>query len=115
MDRLKSIETTLELLSKSEKKQLTQYVNSNSKSHGKQTEKENQGLDNLSDIKRNLFGGSEEEGQQEHLFERKTVCDDKRPTKGNTKRTKKLINDIKQEKIASESKSKAAASKKLLK
>ena len=112
---MKSIETTLELLSKSEKKQLTQYVNSNSKSHEKQTEKEYQDLDNLSDIKRNFFGVSEKEEQQEHLFERKIACADKKPTKGSTKRTKKLINDIKQEKIASKSESKAAASKKLLK
>lgn len=59
MDRLKSIETTLELLSKSEKKQLSLYVNSSSKSCGRQLEKENVGLENLSDIKRNLFGGNE--------------------------------------------------------
>lgn len=39
-------------------------------------EKENVGLENLSDIKRNLFGRNEGEEPQGHLFERKTVDDD---------------------------------------
>ena len=92
MDRLKSIETTLELLSKSEKKQLSQYVNSNSKSHGRQLEKENVGLENLSDIKRNLFGRDEAQEPEEPLFEKKPAGSDKRPAESNTKRAQKLIN-----------------------
>lgn len=92
MERLKSIETTLDLLSKSEKKQLSQYVNSNSKSQVKYMEKENIGLDNLSDIKRNLFGSKEGEEPQGHLHEREIGIDDRKQSKSNTKRAKKLIN-----------------------
>lgn len=78
-------------------------------------EKENVGLENLSDIKRNLFGGKEEEEPREHLFEVKAADDDKKPTKSNSKRARKLIDEVKQEKIASKNELKATNSKKLLK
>jgi hypothetical protein len=62
IERLKTIETTLDLLSKSSKKQLNHYVSSHSKS--RTGEKENLSLDNLTDIKRNLFVDVEEKPKE---------------------------------------------------
>jgi hypothetical protein len=66
---LKSIETTLNYLEQSAKKQLTHYLSSNSKDKSSSRAKEDKRIDNLDEVKQNLFSNQKELDNEAQLIE----------------------------------------------